>query len=119
MTTLPRVSTVGEDRFIVERLGQIMQGCVVPLPGNFRSGPHRGRFHPRDGQLYVSGMTGWITYTPHEGCFQRVRYTGGAVQVPHASEARDNGLLLSFAELLDKAAASDARKFFAQQWNYR
>src|SRR5262249_8402569 len=31
------------------------QGAVVPLPGEFLSGVHRGRFNPRDGQLYVSG----------------------------------------------------------------
>ena len=36
------------------------------------------RFNPRDGQLYVSGMAGWGTYTPDDGCFQRVRYTGRA-----------------------------------------
>ena len=40
------------------------QGAVVPLPGEFLSGVHRGRFNPRDGQLYVSGMAGWGTYTP-------------------------------------------------------
>lgn len=102
-----------------ERIGDLAQGCVVPLPGNFRSGPHRGHFHPGDGQLYVTGMTGWITYTPDAGCFTRVRYTGDPVQVPHATEARGNGVLLHFAEPLDKAGAGDARRFFAQQWNYR
>ncbi len=58
------------------------QGAVVPLPGDFLSGVHRGRFNPRDGQLYVSGMAGWGTYTPADGCFQRVRYTGEPVQLP-------------------------------------
>src|SRR5690606_34903767 len=42
--------------------GQV-QGAIVPLPGDFRSGAHRGRFAPHDGQLYVSGMGGWGTYT--------------------------------------------------------
>ncbi|MGN6544797.1 MAG: DUF6797 domain-containing protein, partial [Aureliella sp.] len=36
-----------------------LQGAVVPLPGQFASGVHRGRFSPADGQLYVSGMAGW------------------------------------------------------------
>lgn len=102
-----------------EQIHGATQGAVVPLPGVFRSGPHRGRFHPLDGQLYVTGMTGWITYTPDPGCFTRLRYTGGTVQVPRATEARGNGVLLRFAESLDKAAASDAGNFFAQQWNYR
>ena len=39
-------------------------------------------------------MTGWGTYTPLDGCFQRVRFTGGATPVPVAFEARDNGVLL-------------------------
>ena len=104
---------------LCERVGDLAQGCVVALPGNFRSGPHRGHFHPSDGQLYVTGMTGWISYTPDVGCFTRVRYTGGPVQVPHANEARDNGVLLHFAETLDNPAAGEARRFLAQQWNYR
>ena len=37
-----------------EVAGQL-QGAVVPLVGDFRSGVHRGRFSPADGQLYVSG----------------------------------------------------------------
>ncbi len=45
------------------------QGAAIPLPGDFQSGVHRGRFNPEDGQLYVSGMTGWGTYTPADGCF--------------------------------------------------
>ena len=47
------------------------QGAAVPLPGEFLSGAHRGRFNPKDGQLYVTGMTGWGSYTPADGCFQR------------------------------------------------
>ncbi len=30
-----------------------MQGAVVPMPGQFLSGVHRGKFSPTDGQLYV------------------------------------------------------------------
>ena len=47
------------------------QGAVVPLPGDFAAGPHRGRFHPLDGQLYVTGMGGWGTYTAEDGSFER------------------------------------------------
>ena len=71
------------------------QGAVVPLPGEFLSGAHRGRFNPKDGQLYVSGMTGWGTYTPADGCFQRVRYTGEPVQLPIGFHAHENGVLLT------------------------
>ena len=119
--TLVHLSWGNGTAFLVlrERVGDVAQGCIVPLPGDFASGAHRGAFHPIDGQLYVAGMTGWITYAPEEGSLQRMRYTGGPVQVPRATEVRDNGVLLRFAEPLTNDAASNAGRFFAQQWNYR
>ena len=101
-----------------QKVGEVWQGAAVPLPGDFNAGVHRARFSPHDGQLYVSGMTGWGTYTPHDGCLQRVRYTGGPVQLPVAFEARDNGVLLTFSEKLD-ASAANAAQHFVQCWNYR
>jgi putative heme-binding domain-containing protein len=95
------------------------QGAVVPLPGVFRSGAHRGRFNPRDDQLYVSGMAGWGTYTPDDGCFQRVRYTGDPVQLPVAFHAHENGVVLTFSRPLDRAIAEQPDQQFAQVWNYR
>jgi azurin len=95
------------------------QGAVVPLPGEFRSGVHRGRFSPADGQLYVSGMQGWVSFTPDDGCFQRVRYTGGDVQLPIAFHIHENGVAITFSAPLDRETAGDARSHFAQGWNYR
>jgi len=96
-----------------------LQGAVVPLPGEFRSGAHRGRFSPADGQLYVSGMQGWGSYTPDEGCFQRVRYTGDSVQLPVGFHVHENGVTITFSSALDKIVASAAGSHFAQCWNYR
>ena len=94
------------------------QGAVVPLPGEFASGVHRGRMNPKDGQLYVSGMTGWGSYTPLEGCFQRVRYTGEPAQFPVGFRAVENGVIITFARPLDRAIAEAPRNHFAQAWNY-
>jgi len=96
-----------------------LQGAVVPLPGEFRSGAHRGRFSPHDGQLYVSGMAGWGSYTPDDGCFQRIRYTGRAVQVPIGFHVHQNGVLLRFSSPLEEEVAANPRSHFAQCWNYR
>jgi len=96
-----------------------MQGAVVPLVGDFLSGVHRGRFSPTDGQFYVSGMAGWGSYTSADGCFQRVRYTGRAVQLPVAVRAKQNGVLVSFASPVDRAIAARPDSHFAQCWNYR
>jgi len=110
--------------FLVLRdaVGGQPQGAVVPLPGDFRSGVHRGRFSPADGQLYVSGMNGWHVYGVDDGCFQRVRYTGStgtAVQQPIAWRAHRNGVLLRFTAMLDRGVAASAANHFAQAWNYR
>lgn len=95
------------------------QGALVPLPGEFRSGAHRGRFHPRDGQLYVSGMGGWGHYSTADGSFQRMRYTGAPVQLPTAFRAHENGVRVTFARPVDRALAERATGHFAQAWNYR
>jgi putative heme-binding domain-containing protein len=95
------------------------QGAVVPLVGDFRSGIHRGRFHPRDGQLYVSGMSGWGTYSVDDGCFQRVRYTGDPVQLPRRFRAHRNGVLVEFTRPLPRAVVENSDNHFAQCWNYR
>jgi putative heme-binding domain-containing protein len=96
-----------------------LQGAVVPVVGEFTSGSHRGRFSPADGQLYVSGMSGWGTYTPDFGCFQRVRYTGQPLQLPVGYRVHENGIAVKFIEPLDRQQAEDAKNHFAQCWNYR
>lgn len=95
------------------------QGAVVPLPGEFLSGAHRARFSPVDGQLYVSGMAGWGTYTPDDGCFHRVRYTGKPAQMPLAYRVHENGIWVSFTQAVDREIASQVKSHFAQAWNYR
>lgn len=95
-----------------------LQGAIVPLAGEFRSGVHRGRFHPLDGQLYVSGMAGWGSYTSDDGCFQRVRYSGGLVQLPVAFHVYRNGITVTFSRALDKSIAEQTASHFAQSWNY-
>lgn len=95
------------------------QGAAVPLVGDFRAGVHRGRFHPKDGQLYITGMSGWGTYGADDGCFQRVRYTGDAVQLPRRFHVHRNGILLEFTQAVDRAFAEKVENHFAQCWNYR
>lgn len=98
--------------------GQV-QGAIVPLRGEFRSGSHRGKVNPRDGQLYVSGMAGWGSYTSDDGCFHRVRYTGQKLQLPVDFHVHENGVLVRFEEPVDPARLSQLDQQFAQAWNYR
>lgn len=102
-----------------EVVGDVSQAAAVEIPGGFRSGVHRGRFNPRDGQLYVTGCQGWGTYTVDDGCFQRLRYTGAPTRLPVGYHAHDNGVLLRFADVLAKDVAENPSNHFAQVWNYR
>ncbi len=95
------------------------QGTIVPLVGEFQSGVHRGRFNPKDGQLYVSGMAGWGTYTVAPGSFERVRYTGDPVQLPTRVHVHQNGVLVKFTQPVDRQLVTNVDNQFAQCWNYR
>ncbi len=75
-------------------------------------------FHPLDGQLYVSGMAGWGTYTAEDGSFERVLYTGKRASLPVAFHVHENGLRVTFSEPVDSRVAGDAARQFAQVWNY-
>lgn len=115
---LIHLSSGGGGAWLVMR--QQVKGCwqaaAVKISGNFDSGPQCARFNPKDGHLYVNGMQGWGSYTPKDGCFQRVRFTGGDKPVPVAFEARDNGVILRFNQAVKDA---DAATCFAQCWNYK
>ncbi|MCA8986624.1 MAG: hypothetical protein KDA78_03230, partial [Planctomycetaceae bacterium] len=96
-----------------------LQGAVVPLPGEFRSGAHRGRFSLSDGELYVTGMQGWGSYTPDDGCFERRRVTAEPEQYPLDFHLHRNGVLIRFSTPLEKSIVEKSENHFAQCWNYR
>lgn len=95
------------------------QGGTVPLPLTFESGIMRGRFSPRDGHLYVSGLRGWVSNAAKDGCLQRVRATSRPLDLPVSFESHRNGVLLRFSDPLDAAAAEDIDNYRMQRWNYR
>ncbi|MCB1076583.1 MAG: heme-binding domain-containing protein [Verrucomicrobiae bacterium] len=115
---LVHLSSGGGSAWLVmrQRVGHRWQAGAVKITGNFDAGPQCARFHPRDGQLYVNGMAGWGSYTPADGAFQRVRFTGGETPTPIGFEARDNGVLVRFDRPVGDLKAEEC---FAQCWNYR
>lgn len=114
---LVHLSSGGGSAWLVmrQKVQDVWQGAAYRISGNFDSGPQGARFHPRDGHLYVNGMQGWGSYTPKDGCFQRVRFTGGGKPVPVGFEARDNGVLVRFNEPVQHAEVASS---FAQCWDY-
>ncbi len=97
----------------------VQQGAVVPLPVKLLSGPNRGSFNSTDGHLYIAGSTGWQTSAVKDGALQRVRYTSKPVRLPVAWHAHSNGIVLTFAQKLDRSAAEDAGSYAIREWNYR
>lgn len=96
-----------------------IQGAAIPLGVEFLSGSHRAKFNPVDGQLYVSGMTGWGSYTPDDGCFQRVRYVDDGKPLPIGFHIYQNGVRVTFSKPLEQSVAGDPLQHFSQAWNYR
>jgi hypothetical protein len=94
-----------------------VQGGVVRLPLQFRSGIMRGRFNPLDGNLYVMGLRGWQTNGLKWGCFQRVRYLGGTVHLPGQVRVTKEGIFIQFQCPIDPSVEAD--DFSVDQWNYR
>lgn len=106
---------------LTEEVDGVYQGGTIKFPttpADFESGIMRGRFNPHDGQLYVSGLRGWQTRSVRDGCFQRVRYTGGAVRIPTGVKTFSNGIRLTFSDPLDPKLAENVDNFLVEQWNY-
>ncbi|MFQ3652154.1 MAG: DUF6797 domain-containing protein, partial [Gemmataceae bacterium] len=95
----------------------VAQGAVVDLGVRFLSGSARGRFHPKEGHLYVCGLNGWQTAAQADGCLQRVRYTGKDLPFVIHQDAFTDGIHLRFAQQMDTKAMS--RGWRVEQWNYR
>jgi glucose/arabinose dehydrogenase len=102
-----------------EEIAGVLQGGAVRWPLKFTSSTMRGRFNPRDGQLYLCGLGGWQTDTVREGGLDRVRYTGKPVYSLRALNVTKTGVRLTFTQPLDPAAATDVQNYSVKRWNYR
>ncbi|MBI3854158.1 MAG: hypothetical protein HY293_00545 [Planctomycetes bacterium] len=103
---------------LTQKVGDTMQGGVVPFPLRFATGIMRGRFSPADGQLYVTGLRGWTTTGVRDGAIQRVRYTGKPLRTLLEMQVSKGAIVLGFSDPLDRETAGDADSYAIQQWNY-
>ena len=104
---------------MMETVDGVTQGAVVKFPFKMASGIMRGRFHPKDGQLYMSGLNVWQSDASKFGCFTRVRYNGQPVTMPVALNAQPNGIKLTFTNALEEKSATDAQNYDITRWNYQ
>ena len=104
---------------MMETVDGVAQGAVVKFPFKMASGIMRGRFHPKDGQLYMSGLNVWQSDASKFGCFTRVRYNDQPVTMPVALNAQPNGIKLTFTNALEEKSATDAQNYDITRWNYQ
>ncbi len=101
------------------KFGPTMNGGSTEFPIRFASGVHRGRFRANDGQLYVTGLKGWVTSAVNDGCFQRVRYTGQGIDLVVKMKTYQNGIALTFTRPLDRDEAENPDNYELEAWNYK
>lgn len=94
------------------------QGGVVRFPLKFDTGIMRGRFNPRDGQLYLCGLSGWQTRATKDAGFYRLRYTGAPLRMPRELRIRPGSVEITFTEPVDSETALDEQNYAVEQWNY-
>jgi hypothetical protein len=102
-----------------EQIDGVAQGGVIKLPLKFDSGIMRARVNPKDGQIWVTGMKGWQTNAPRDGCLQRVRATGKPANMPVALHIGKDAIVIGFSDPLDPKLATDEQSYGIEQWNYR
>lgn len=103
---------------MTEEVDGVTQAGMVKFPLKFQTGLMRGRVHPKDGQVYVSGLRGWQTDGTKDGGLYRVRYTGKPVHTPLELHALKDGMEIKFTGELDAASATDLASYAIEQWNY-
>lgn len=106
---------------MTQMVGEQEQGGMVELPvPQFPTGIMRGRFNPKDGQLYSCGMAAWATSRMIQvGGLYRVRYTGKDLHLPVKMKALDAGMELEFSAKLDEASASDPSNYEINTWDIK
>lgn len=103
----------------MEAVDGVSQGAVIKFPLRFPSGIMRGRFSPKDGQLYVSGLSVWQSDASKVGCFSRVRYTGAPLVMVSDLHVLKDAIQLKFTGPLDEASATDVQNYSVEVWNYK
>jgi hypothetical protein len=109
-----------------ETVDGVKQGgmCALPIP-DLPTGIVRGRFSPRDGELYVGGMFAWASSRQdQEGGLYRIRRTGKPVNLPITLQATRNHsnvptVEIGFSDPLDPASVAERDRYQVRVWSLR
>jgi len=102
-----------------EKIGDHRQGgmCELPLT-QFPTGIMRGRFHPKDGQLYGCGMFAWGSNQRQPGGFYRIRKTAKPAHLPIGLNATKTGVKITLSDEVDPASVKP-ENFTIKAWNLK
>jgi hypothetical protein len=104
---------------MMQDMGDVVQAAVVALPLTFESGIMRARVNHRDGQVYVTGLTGWgHPVGSKDGCLHRVRYTGEKSHLLLDTQVETDGVRLTFTCKLDAEVAATVESYKIEEWEY-
>lgn len=97
----------------------VKQAGMIELPvPRFPTGIMRGRFNPKDGQLYALGMSAWATNQMIQvGGMYRIRYTGKDLHLPVSMKALEGGMQITFASPVDNSAAENPENYTVTTWD--
>ena len=99
--------------------GQTQGGmCQLPI-SQFPTGVMRGRFHPKDGQLYCCGMFAWAGNQHQPGGLYRLRYTGKPANLPLGLKAKKGGMLVTFSDPVNRDAAETLKNYAVKTWSLK
>jgi putative heme-binding domain-containing protein len=98
--------------------GQMQGGmCELPLP-QFPTGTMRGRFHPADGHLYLTGMYSWAGTQEADGGFFRVRYTEEPAYLPLTLQCQGTTIRIGLTDDIDPESVEPS-SFSISRWKIK
>ena len=90
----------------------VTQAAAAALPFQFDAGTQRVRVNPADGQIYLTGLTGWDDgFATRYAHLDRIRYRGGEGQYVTETHVKPDGIEFTFNFPVDAAAASDTSRY--------
>lgn len=97
----------------------IVQGNVASIAHNFASGLLKGKVHPVDGSLWLTGFKIWGTSAEQISGLYRVTPNGEPVWVPSNLHSEKRGVLLSFEQEVEPSIAGQLTSYSVDRWNYK
>ncbi len=107
---------------MTQQVEDTLQGAIVRLPLNFRTGVMRARVNPTDGQVYATGLQGWNgggRVGLQDNGIQRLRYTGDETLTLIDCKVFTGRIQLRFNLPLDPETSSNPMSYLIHHWNYR